>query len=73
MFTSDDARNSDNNDLDERIKYAVKNNRSGNGATIRIYCDDWFAHRIHYELSARGFKNIHVPDFVLKTDVYFEW
>ncbi|QIG68126.1 hypothetical protein EVB55_191 [Rhizobium phage RHph_Y68] len=73
MFTADDARRSDQNDLDERIEYAVRNRREGNGAYIRIYHDDSFRHRIVSELEKRGFKNIDAPSFSLKTDVYFEW
>lgn len=73
MFTANDAKKCQDNDLDIRIERAVKENRSGSSATIRIYSDDWFSHSITYELAARGFKNIYVPDFVLKTDVYFEW
>lgn len=37
MFTADYARNLDEDDLDERIEYAVKNNRRDDGATMRIY------------------------------------
>jgi hypothetical protein len=60
-------------ELDDRIAYAVRNNRSGNGAYLRIYHDDSFRHSIRTELENRGFKNVDVPSFVLKTDVYFEW
>lgn len=73
MYTADDARATDRSDLDERIEYAVQNYRQGNGTYMRIYSDDSFRHDIVSELEARGFKNIHVPSFVIKTDVYFEW
>lgn len=73
MFTADHARRGNEDELDGRIEYAVKNNRHGNGAYIRIYHDDTFRHRIEYELEARGFKNIEVPQITLKGDVYFEW
>lgn len=73
MFTADDARKGNEDELDERIEYAVRNNRNGNGAHMRIYYDDSFRHRIQSELERRGFKNIDVPSFTLKGDVYFEW
>jgi hypothetical protein len=73
MFTADDARKGNADELDERIAYAVRNNRHGNGAYLRIYHDDSFRHNIEYELERRGFKNVDCPSFVLKTDVYFEW
>ncbi len=73
MYTADDARRGNQDDLDERIEYAVRNFRQGNGATMRIYHDDAFRHSIAYELERRGFKNIDVPDITLKGDVYFEW
>lgn len=72
MYTAQDARQGDEKDLDRRIERAVKGS-SGNSAYLRIYVEDWFAHTIREELEKRGFKNIYVPDFVLKTDVYFEW
>lgn len=73
MYTANDARNADNDDLDQRIEYAVKHFREGNGASLRIYHDDSFRYRIVEELEMRGFKNIHAPSFTVKTDVYFEW
>ncbi|QIG69757.1 hypothetical protein EVB81_188 [Rhizobium phage RHph_I46] len=73
MFTADDARRGNEDDLDERIEYAVRNRRHGNGAYLRIYIDDSFRHNIKSELERRGFKNIDAPSFSLKTDVYFEW
>lgn len=39
MYTADDARKGDTEDLDRRIKAAVKE-ASGNGAYLRIYCED---------------------------------
>ncbi|QGZ14043.1 hypothetical protein PP939_gp206 [Rhizobium phage RL38J1] len=73
MFTANDARKGNEDELDERIEYAVRNNRHGNGAYIRIYHDDSFRWNIVGELERRGFKNIDAPSFTLKTDVYFEW
>jgi hypothetical protein len=73
MFTADMARKGNDDDLDERIAYAVKNFRQGNGAYMRIYHDDSFRFNIVSELMKRGFKNIDAPSLVLKTDVYFEW
>ena len=73
MYTADDARRGNMDELDDRIKYAVKNFSSGNSASLRIYHDDAFRFHIEEELEKRGFKNIHVPDFMLKGDVYFEW
>lgn len=60
-------------ELDERIEYAVRNNRHGNGAYIRVYVEDSFFRSIVYELERRGFKNVQDHDSVLKGDVYFEW
>jgi hypothetical protein len=73
MFTASDARRAVGDDLDERIAYAVRNNRSGDGAYMRIYIEDPWCRRIESELEARGFINIDVPDITLKGDVYFEW
>lgn len=73
MFTADDARQRDSDDLDERIERSVRERRDGEGAYLRVYIEDPFFHRIRYELEERGFKNIHVPDICLKGDVYFEW
>ena len=73
MYTADDARRGNYDDLDGRIEDAVKYNRHGNGAYIRVYIEDSFCHSIGYELERRGFKNIDVPSITLKGDVYFEW
>lgn len=73
MFTANDARKGNEDELDERIEYAVRNNQTGNGATIRVYHDDSFLHSIETELQKRGFININVPNITLKGDVYFEW
>lgn len=73
MFTAAHARAAVGDDLDERIAYAVRDNRSGDGASLRVYIDDPWVHRIESELAARGFINIRVPDIALKGDVYFEW
>lgn len=73
MYTAVDARAKDTNDLDERIKYAVENFRSGAGAHMRVYYDDSFLANLEQELLDRGFKNIDIPDITLKGDVYFEW
>ena len=32
-----------------------------------------YIHSIGSELERRGFKNIQVPDIIIKGDVYFEW
>lgn len=72
MFTADMARQQTNNDLDARIEAAVREAR-GSGAYLRVNIEDPFVHRIGYELEQRGFKNIVVPDIILKGDVYFEW
>ena len=73
MFTADDAYNSVGDDLDERIEYAVLNNRQGNGATIRVYVEDPFFRSITWELERRGFKNVADHDNILTADIYFEW
>jgi hypothetical protein len=73
MYTADDARENDQDELDRRIRAAVKDAGGGNSTTMRVYCEDWFLGTIEYELERRGFKNIDVPDIILKGDVYFEW
>jgi hypothetical protein len=72
MYTADDARRGNHDDLDKRIKAAVKDG-TGNSAYLRVYIEDSFIHTIEEELEKRGFKNIRVPDITLKGDVYFEW
>lgn len=72
MFTADDARRGNYDELDARIRAAVRDG-NGNSASLRIYHDDAFRYTIEEELDRRGFKNIDVPDIVLKGDVYFEW
>jgi hypothetical protein len=72
MFTADDARRGNQDDLDRRIKNAVKGS-SGKSAYLRIYIEDSFRDTIAHELDRRGFTNIVVPDITLKGDVYFEW
>ncbi len=73
-YTAEDARKKCDDELDQRIKRAVQERDAGpNAAFLRVYCDDpWFS-RIESELLSRGFKNIHVPDIIIKGDVYFEW
>lgn len=73
MYTAKDARQSNQDDLDERIERAVRNSDTGTSAYMRIYIEDAFAHSIVSDLEERGFTNVYCPDFVLKTDVYFEW
>lgn len=73
MYTADNAREGNYHDLDARIEYAVRNNKHGNGAYMRIYHDDSFRWNLESELERRGFFNIDIPSFTLKTDVYFEW
>lgn len=71
-FTADDARRGNADELDSRIKAAVREG-GPNHAYLRIYIEDAFRDTIERELEARGFINIRVPDFTLKGDVYFEW
>ncbi|BCM87787.1 hypothetical protein [Methylobacterium indicum] len=73
MFTAENARQAQANDLDERIERAVRERRQGNGAYLRIYTEDAFCSTIYEDLVERGFKNIDVPDIILSGDVYFEW
>lgn len=73
MYTADDVRSRDQDDLDERIQYAVENYRSGNGTHMRFYIEDPWRYDLKEELELRGFKNVYVPDIVLKGDAYFEW
>lgn len=75
MFTADDARQMDQDNLDTRIKNAVRDADGGspNSAYLRVYCEDPWFHTIKEELERRGFTNVNVPDIVLKGDVYFEW
>lgn len=72
MYTASDARRGNELELDGRIEMAVRNGGHGH-AYLRIYAEDSFRHRIESELTRRGFKNVRVPDFTLKGDVYFEW
>lgn len=73
MYTADDARRGNQDELDSRIASAVRNNRDGNGATIRVYHDDAWRYTIEADLLERGFTNISVPDIIICGDVYFEW
>jgi hypothetical protein len=73
MYTAEDARRKDHDELDSRIAHAVKHNRHGDGAYLRIYIEDWFVDSIEWELEKRGFTNIEVPNMILTADVYFEW
>lgn len=74
MFTADDARRGNIDELDARIKAAVLDRDAGpHSAYLRVYIEDAFCHNIKEELEARGFINIQVPDITLKGDVYFEW
>lgn len=75
MYTADMADREDGqSDLDNRIRMAVKEQDGGyRAAYLRVYIEDPWVHQIEYELERRGFKNIKVPDIVLKGDVYFEW
>lgn len=72
MFTAVDAQRGNWDELDSRIKHAVRNG-GPNSAWLRVYHDDAFLLDIRSELEARGFKNIEVPHITLKGDVYFEW
>lgn len=74
MYTVNMAAKDTEDDLDKRIQNAVQNHRHGqNGAHMRVYLDDPWFDTIKEELEKRGFKNINVPEMVLKGDVYFEW
>lgn len=73
MFTAGAAERAQTDDLDRRIAEAVREAGSARCAELRIYADDAFAATIREELEARGFKNIHVPRLIIKTDVSFEW
>jgi len=74
VYTADDARSKSEDDLDARIRSAVISNAGATRSThMRVYCDDWFKDTIKEELEKRGFKNVDVPDIVIKGDVYFEW
>lgn len=73
MYTADQAREQNKDDLDARIEEAVKAAGSTRTASMRIYAEDWFAHTIAVELAERGFTDIQVPSFILKTDVNFSW
>jgi len=73
MFTADMARDNDQDELDQRIKQAVKYSTRRNAAYLRVYIEDPWCNTIKYELERRGFENVKVPDFCLKGDVYFEW
>jgi hypothetical protein len=77
MYTAEmarsDALETASNELDRRIENAVKENQWAGRATVRIYIDDPFRYTIKEELEKRGFKNVDVPDIILKGDVSFEW
>lgn len=73
MFTAEHARRGNQDELDRRIKAAVLDARPASHAYLRVYVEDSFLHNIAYELERRGFKNVSVPDIILKGDVYFEW
>lgn len=74
MFTADDARNEHEYELDRRIRRAVQVMDAGrNAAYLRVYVEDPWFNQIREELEKRGFKNVKVPEIVLKGDVYFEW
>ena len=75
MYTTEHARAGDQDELDRRIKLAVKDADGGapHSTYMRVYIEDPWRHSIQEELERRGFKNVQVPDFILKGDVYFEW
>ena len=73
MYTAEDAREETGRDLDEVIRMAVRGSDMPNAAYMRIYIEDRWYRNIESELESRGFKNIQVPDIILKGDVYFEW
>ena len=63
MFTAEDAKKIVMSDLDEKLEYAVKNRRQGDGAYVRINSEDWFSSDIENILKQRGFVNIQVPNW----------
>jgi hypothetical protein len=74
MYTADMANDDGQEDLDNRIRAAVRDQDAGyKAAYLRIYCDDPWRYEIEAELERRGFRDIRVPDIVLKGDVYFTW
>jgi hypothetical protein len=72
MYTADDARRGNQDDLDARIKRAVSDG-TGNSSHIRVYHDDPWRYTIQSDLEERGFTNVYVPDIIICGDVYFEW
>lgn len=74
MYTANDARASDENDLDDRIERAVKSRSAGPyAAYLRVYAEDPWRNTIREDLEKRGFHSVYVPDFILSGDVYFSW
>ena len=74
MYTADDANEDGQADLDRRIREAVMEQDAGyKAAYLRIYIEDPWVYQIESELERRGFRDIRVPDIVLKGDVYFSW
>lgn len=72
MFTARDARQMQQDDLDERIERAVREAHGGR-ASMRVYCEDAWLPRLREELERRGFINIRIPDIIIKGDVEFGW
>ena len=76
MYTAEMANNEEDGqcDLDKRIRAAVKEQDGGyKAAYLRVYIEDPWVHNIEEELERRGFKDINVPDIIIKGDVYFSW
>ena len=78
MYTAQMARSErhDNEEeLDERIQAAVEEAvRYGRtSASIRVYIEDSFVHRVESELENRGFKVIDFAPICIKGDVEFSW
>lgn len=74
MYTADMARQESQDDLDRRIAMAVRARDAGPNATyMRVYIEDSWLDNLEHELEIRGFKNIELPDIIIKGDVYFEW
>lgn len=84
MYTADQARKSSENpeqdngrNLDDVIKDAVEDAQEGfseaTSAYMRVYCDDPWLPNLKQELEARGFTCFHIPEIIIKGDVYFAW
>jgi len=74
MYTAEMANHDGQEDLDNRIRAAVREQDGGyKAAYLRVYIDDPWLYQIEAELERRGFRDIRVPSIILKGDVYFSW